>query len=121
MILQVDIVGFAAATASLAAVASTRIVSIRIAMIVSNVLFILWGALGMLLPPLVLHSILLPVNVLRLWQITRKGRAERTTDARTSVDQLAWARDPLSHPDLQKMSEVEKADLQFQPKKVLSE
>jgi len=29
--------------------------------------------------------------------------------------ELQWRNDPLSHPDIQKMSERERADLQFNP------
>ena len=36
-------------------------------MIFSNVFFIWWGLAGALLPLLVLHSILLPINLWRLW------------------------------------------------------
>lgn len=32
-----------------------------------------------------------------------------------------WCRDPLSHPDIQSMSERERADLQFDPRQIRSE
>lgn len=34
-------------------------------------------------------------------------------------DQALWHRDPLSHPDLKRMSERELADLTFAPERVL--
>jgi hypothetical protein len=74
MVTGVDLVGFMAAAASLVAVCSTNIVMLRIAMIFSNLFFIAWGILGMLMPALVLHSILLPINVWRLVQLTTRNR-----------------------------------------------
>ncbi|MDD9721187.1 hypothetical protein PVW51_10795 [Sulfitobacter sp. PR48] len=38
----------------------------------------------------------------------RKARAEAHARA-------LWGRDPLSHPDIARMTERERADLQFQP------
>ncbi len=37
-------------------------------------------------------------------------------------DQMSdWCRDPLSHPDIRRMSERERADLQFNPRYFKSE
>ena len=77
MISPVDSLGFAAGAASLVAIASSNMIALRIAMIFSNLLFIAWGALGMLLPALVLHSILLPINLFRLWQLSAPARHRR--------------------------------------------
>jgi hypothetical protein len=41
--------------------------------------------------------------------------------AAVSCPEEYWSRDPLSHPDIAKMSERERADLQWAPEKVVSE
>jgi hypothetical protein len=48
---------------------------LRIVAILSNVAFIVYGALGWLAPILFLHGLLLPLNVIRLKQLHR-SRAE---------------------------------------------
>ncbi len=45
--------------------------------IASNVSFILYGALGHVIPVLILHSSLLPLNIWRLWEINRTKKAIR--------------------------------------------
>jgi hypothetical protein len=62
----VDIVGYSAALAVLAAFCMSSIVPLRIAAILSNVLFALYGLSAHLYPVFLLHSILLPINVFKL-------------------------------------------------------
>ena len=62
----IDIVGYSAALAVLAAFCMSSIVPLRIVAILSNVLFALYGLSAHLYPVFLLHSILLPINVLKL-------------------------------------------------------
>ncbi len=39
----------------------------------------------------------------------------------TGSARRAWSRDPLSHPDLERMSQTELADLPFDPRQVCDE
>ena len=70
------------------------LVPIRLAAIGANVAFILYGALGGLLPPLILHSLLLPVNAFRLHRMFGLVRAVRA--AATGDLDLAWLK-PFMH------------------------
>ena len=56
------------------------------------------------------------LNITLKWPIRwwRSGPSVRQSDE-------SWARDPLSHPDISRMSERERADLQFRPECVRSE
>jgi CRP/FNR family transcriptional regulator, cyclic AMP receptor protein len=49
----------------------STMISLRVLAIVSNVLFCAFGAIAHIYPVLILHTILLPVNTLRLVQIRR--------------------------------------------------
>ena len=60
-----DVMGFAAAATTLVAFAQKATVPMRLAAATSNLCFIAYGALGALYPPLILHSILLPLNVVQ--------------------------------------------------------
>jgi hypothetical protein len=61
-----DLMGIAAAVTTLVAFAQKATVPMRVAAAASNICFIAYGALGALYPPLILHSILLPLNLVRL-------------------------------------------------------
>jgi CRP/FNR family cyclic AMP-dependent transcriptional regulator len=61
-----DLMGFAAGAASIVAFSQKAMFRMRVAAVASNVFFIVYGALGALYPPLVLHSILLPLNLREL-------------------------------------------------------
>lgn len=61
-----DLIGYAAATASLVAFSAKTMIPLRVAAIVSNVLFIAYGIAGSYGPPIVLHMTLLPLNIHRL-------------------------------------------------------
>jgi hypothetical protein len=62
----IDAVGFAAASAVLASFCMTTIVPLRLLAILSNILFGLYGVSAHLYPVFLLHSILLPINLLKL-------------------------------------------------------
>jgi len=64
----VEFLGYAASVAVLATFCMSTMVPLRIAALVSNVLFAIYGYMDNLHPVLILHVILFPVNALRLWQ-----------------------------------------------------
>lgn len=64
----VEILGYAASLAVLATFCMSTMVPLRIAALVSNVLFAIYGYMDNLHPVLILHLVLMPVNALRLWQ-----------------------------------------------------
>jgi hypothetical protein len=77
-----DLLGYCAAAASLVAFSAKTMIPLRVAAIVSNVLFISYGIAGMHGPPVILHATLLPLNIHRLVAmrrlIQRVGEASRT-------------------------------------------
>ena len=46
------------------------------------------------------------------------ANAQGKFDPTYSLDRMNWHRDPLSHPEIQAMSERERADLPFNPIRV---
>jgi CRP/FNR family transcriptional regulator, cyclic AMP receptor protein len=70
----IEFLGYAAALFVLATFCMSTMVRLRWVAIGSNVLFILYGYFGHIYPVMILHTILLPVNVIRLGQIYRLGR-----------------------------------------------
>lgn len=74
--------GYLAALLTLGVFYMKTMIPLRIAGIMANFAFIAYGALGNVYPVLVLHAILLPLNVARLWQMVALVRAVR--DASTS-------------------------------------
>lgn len=67
----IDVLGYAASAAVLATFCMSTMIPLRILALVSNVLFILYGYFDGLLPVLLLHAVLLPINLLRLMQFQR--------------------------------------------------
>jgi len=65
----VDLVGYLAAGMVLLTFVARSMVSLRLFALSSNLLFVIYAALSGLTPILVLHVILIPVNVLRLWEV----------------------------------------------------
>jgi len=70
-----EIAGYIASTLVLMTFMTRDMRVLRIVAILSNVAFIVYGALGWLAPILFLHGLLLPLNVIRLKQLHR-SRAE---------------------------------------------
>ena len=71
-----DFIGFAAALAVLASFSMSSIIQLRSVAILSNVLFITYGALGHIHPVLLLHAVLLPINLIKLHRISRLPQAD---------------------------------------------
>ena len=65
----IDVLGYSAALAVLAAFCMSSIIPLRILAVLSNVLFASYGLLAHLYPVFLLHAILLPINLLKLAQV----------------------------------------------------
>ena len=71
----VDLVGFAAAFATIIAFCCKRMAPLRAAAITANLLFITYGAMLGLMPVFLLHCALLPLNVVRFGACLRERQA----------------------------------------------
>ncbi len=88
--MYVELLGWAAAGFTLLTFSMRTMLPLRMSAIVSNVFFISYGAVGGLIPVLVLHLLLLPFNVLRLVELLRTRRSiER---ARRGAIDARWLR-----------------------------
>lgn len=65
----IDAIGYVGALITLGAFSMKTMIPLRIAGICANLVFIAYGFLGNLYPPLVLHLVLLPLNSVRLYQM----------------------------------------------------
>ena len=70
----VDYVGFLAALTVLATFCMDTILPLRGLAIASNILFIVYGSAAQLYPVLLLHAVLLPINISKIFQLVRKNR-----------------------------------------------
>jgi len=75
--LFIELIGWAAALMTFAAYSMKTMLLLRIAAVGANLLFISYGALTGVMPMLVLHIGLLPLNTFRLFQILRTTRQVR--------------------------------------------
>jgi CRP/FNR family transcriptional regulator, cyclic AMP receptor protein len=73
----IEILGYAASAAVLATFCMSTMIPLRVVALASNVLFCAYGYFDHLYPVLVLHAILFPVNLLRLFQFYRLVRDVR--------------------------------------------
>ncbi len=76
-----ELLGFAASGATLCAFAQKRMMPMRISAIAANVCFIGYGVIGLVYPVLLLHLILLPLNVGRLFQHSGQQHRDHGTHA----------------------------------------
>ena len=79
-----EALGYAASLAVLATFLMQSMGSLRLVAILSNLLFVSYGYFGHILPVLLLHSALLPVNIARL-ATYRNRRAARAIGSATVV------------------------------------
>lgn len=70
-----EIVGFLASALVFATFYMKAMTPLRVVAIASNVAFISYGYLGGMIPILILHVALLPLNVWRLWQTRHVAKA----------------------------------------------
>jgi hypothetical protein len=68
---SIDLMGWAAAGVTMMTFACQDMRRLRVLGLLANAAFIAYGAMAMLLPVLVLHLILAPINLLRLWSLRR--------------------------------------------------
>jgi hypothetical protein len=73
----VELLGYAASAAVLVTFCMSTMIPLRVVALVSNVLFCAYGYFDHLYPVLILHLILFPVNLLRLYQFQRLVRDVR--------------------------------------------
>jgi hypothetical protein len=66
MLSWIDVFGYAASALTLATFAQRAMLPMRILALAANICFIRYGAMGVYLPVLSLHLVLLPINVVRL-------------------------------------------------------
>jgi hypothetical protein len=87
----VDVVAIAAVLTNIAAYSMRTMIPLRIVAISTNVLFIAYSIMGGVVPTLILHVILLPLNTYRLIQMQRLVRD--VTEACSADLQFDWIRD----------------------------
>lgn len=80
-----DLLGYAASALVLITFSARSITTLRVVAIASNLMFIAYAITAQLLPVLLLHLLLLPLNAWRLWQSVgvasiRRGRTTRRDD-----------------------------------------
>lgn len=73
-----EILGYLATAFNIAAYSMRTMIPLRILAIMSNAVFIVYGATGGIYPILVLHAILLPLNAYRLRQMVQLVRSIRS-------------------------------------------
>ncbi len=73
-----DIIGFVASALVLATFAMKDMRHLRAMAVLSNLAFIVYGAINGLLPVLILHLLLLPLNLRRLIEETRAAAVSQT-------------------------------------------
>jgi CRP/FNR family transcriptional regulator, cyclic AMP receptor protein len=85
----IEVLGYAASASVLITFCMSTMVPLRAVAICSNVLFASYGALAHIYPVLILHSILLPVNSVRLYQILNLIKRVRAAElSELSVESL---------------------------------
>lgn len=87
----IDLIGYLAAAASLVSFSAKTMIPLRIAAIVSNVLFVTYGIAGLHGPAILLHLTLLPLNIQRLLAMKRLIRRVEEASQTHTFD-AAWLR-----------------------------
>jgi len=90
MVTNSDLVGFLASNLVLMTFVTKDMRRLRTIAIFSNITFIAYGALAWLPPVLCLHLALLPLNLLRLWQVLQSEQHGSAPDAnlRRTISEL---------------------------------
>lgn len=78
---SIDFIGYIAASFVLATFCMRSMCALRFVAIASNLAFIAYGYLGDLIPILVLHAMLLPMNIVRLMELDL-ARTTKTSERR---------------------------------------
>jgi len=88
MVTTSDLIGYSASNLVLLTFVTKDMRRLRTIAIFSNIAFIAYGALAWLPPVLCLHLALLPLNLVRLWQVMHSEQRGFTT--------LSWLRSRVS-------------------------
>jgi uncharacterized protein YjiS (DUF1127 family) len=72
-----DLVGYVASGLVLLTFTAKSMITLRILAILSNVAFVCYGVIDSIIPVLCLHTILLPVNIARLYQVLAYDKSSR--------------------------------------------
>jgi len=86
----VDVLGYAASTLTLATFAQRTMLPMRILAIGANVCFIGYGSMGIYMPVLVLHLVLLPINLLRLHMLIGNHPASLDEPGKEFIEDRSW-------------------------------
>jgi hypothetical protein len=84
--ISANALGYLAAALVFLTFVMTRMVTLRILAIASNLAFILYAAVAGLTPILILHGLLLPLNIARLWQLQKFVRSVTAAGNRGSAE-----------------------------------
>ena len=90
-----DLAGWLGAALTLLTFLRRSMLSLRLSAIASNLAFISYGALAGLVPVLTLHLMLMPCNLLRLFQLYRSRQAGPCPDGGPEIHLLRMAFDAL--------------------------
>src|SRR5487761_1974794 len=77
----IEVLGYMASLAVFTTFCMTTMIPLRLIALVSNVLFISYGALAHIYPLMILHIALLPINLLRLRQIFKLVRGVKAAQS----------------------------------------
>jgi len=88
---SVDILGYAASVLTLATFAQREMLPMRILAIEANICFIGYGVMGLFMPVLILHLVLLPINVVRLHAIVSLSRTDEDRQVAQQTDRTGVA------------------------------
>ena len=90
----IQFIGYLAALFTFIAYYSKSMIRLRVAGILANVAFIIFGAAAAVYPTLLLHAVLLPINIARLRQMRRLVR--QVSEAANGDLSIEWLR-PFTH------------------------
>jgi hypothetical protein len=82
-----DLVGWTAAVLTVLTFSLRSMVGLRLAAVAANVCFIVYGSISGLHPVVVLHVLLIPCNLFRLFELVRdaRGGGERASAAAAAL------------------------------------
>lgn len=112
-----DVLGYVAAILTVATYSMRTMIPLRISGICANCLFIAYGYLIPAYPNLVLHSVLLPLNIFRLYQMLRLvSKVKEASNSDLSMDWLKpFTRSRACHKDETIFAKGDAADALFYP------
>jgi len=87
----INVTGWVASSLTLFAYSQKTMLPLRIIAIAAACFYIVFGWLAAVAPTLVLHSILLPFHLVRLWQILRDTKRARMA-MKFEMDPIVWLR-----------------------------